>query len=257
MGSFLVNLMISIKTKEEIKIMAEGGKILAKIMKELVKKVKPGVTTKELDRVAEILIFKSDGRCSFKGYQSFPACLCTSINKEIVHSAPSGRRLKDGDIVSLDLGIFYKGFHSDMAITLPVGKINSESTRLIRVTKKALKRGIKKTRPGNTIGDIGNTIQRYVESQEFNVVRSLCGHGIGKELHEDPQVLNYGKRRTGPKIVEGMTFCLEPMVTVGDWTLKKTKDGYGFETVDGSLSCHFEHTIVVTKTGCKILTRHL
>lgn len=246
--------MITIKSPEEIKIMAEGGKILAKIMKELEKEVRPGITTKELDRLAESLILKYGGKCSFKGYEGFPACLCTSINKEIVHVIPSDRVLKEGDIISLDLGIFYKGFHTDMAITLPVGKVDPEALRLIRVTKKALKRGLKKVRPGNTFGDIGNTIQRYVESQGFNVVRELCGHGIGKELHEEPKILNYGKRKGGPEIKEGMTFCLEPMVTVGNWKLKKAKDGFGYETQDGSLSCHFEHTIAVTKNGYQILT---
>ncbi len=246
--------MISIKTPEEIKIMAEGGKILAGIMKELEKLIKPGIATKELNKVAQNLVFESKAKCSFKNYQGFPACLCTSVNKEIVHIAPSDRVLREGDIISLDLGIFYKGFHTDMAITLPVGNITPEAQRLIRVTKKALKRGIKKVRPGNTFGDIGNTIQRYVESQGFNVVRDLCGHGIGKELHEDPKILNYGKRKTGPELKEGMTFCLEPMITVGDWKIKKTKDGHGYETADGSLSAHFEHTVAVTKDGVEILT---
>jgi len=246
--------MITIKTPEEIKIMAEGGKILAKIIKELEKRVKPGVETQELDRLAESLIFKSGGECSFKNYQSFPACLCTSINEEIVHAVPSARRLKEGDILSLDWGIFYKGFHADMAVTLPVGKISPEVQRLIRVTKKALKRGINKVKPGNTFGDISNTIQRYVESQGFKVVRELCGHGIGRELHQEPQILNYGKRRTGSKIKEGMVFCLEPMVTVGDWRIKKGKDGQVFETADGSLSAHFEHMMAVTKDGAKVLT---
>jgi len=237
-----------------MKIMAEGGKILAKIMRELEKKVEPGITTKELDGLAESLVLKSKAKCSFKGYESFPTCLCTSINEVIVHGLPSNYKLKKGDIISLDLGVFYKGFHSDMAVTLPVGKIEPERARLIKVTKKALKRGIKKARIGNTFGDISNTIQRYVESQGFNVVRDLCGHGIGKKLHEDPQILNYGKRRTGPKIKEGMVFCLEPMVTIGDWKIKKSKDGYGFETKDNSLSAHFEHTVAVTKTGCQLLT---
>ena len=234
--------------------MAEGGKILAKIMKELEKRVKPGVETQELDRLAESLILKSGAKCSFKGYQGFPACLCTSINEEIVHAVPSARRLKEGDILSLDLGIFYKGFHADMAVTLPVGKISPEVQRLIRVTKKALKRGINKAKPGNTFGDISNTIQRCVESQGFKVVRELCGHGIGRELHQEPQILNYGKRRTGPKIKEGMVFCLEPMVIVGDRHIKKGKDGQVFETADGSLSAHFEHMMAVTKDGAKVLT---
>ena len=246
--------MIPIKTKKEIEIMAEGGKILAKIMKELEKKVRPGITTKELDRLAESLILKSGGKCSFKGYEGFPTCLCTSINEEIVHAVPSSRVIIEGDIISLDLGLFYKGYHTDMAVTLPVGKVNPEVLRLIRATKKALKRGIKKIRPGNKIGDIGNTIQRYVESQGFNIVRELCGHGIGKEIHEEPQILNYGKRHKGFEIKEGMVLCLEPMVTIGDWGIKKSKDGHGFETQDGSLSCHFEHTIAVIKGGAKILT---
>lgn len=244
--------------------MSEGGKILAKIIKELVKKVKPGITTKELDRLAEGLIFsvkggsasggKSTIRCSFKGYQNYPACLCTSINEEIVHAVPSGRKLKGGDILSLDLGIFYKGYHTDMATTLPVGKISFATKKLVEVTKSALKIGIEEVKIGNTFGDISNAIQKYVESHGFNVVRELCGHGIGKELHEDPEILNYGDFHTGEKIKEGMVFCLEPMVTVGDFKIKKSKDGYGYEIADGSLSAHFEHTIAVTKTGCHILT---
>jgi len=254
--------MIQTKTPKEIEIMAEGGKILASIMKELEKKVRPGITTKELDGVAETLIScppkpwaKVDKiQCSFKGHESFPACLCTSINEEIVHAVPSSRILKEGDILSLDLGIQWKGFHTDMAVTVPVGKIDPEVQRLIRITKKALKRGLKKIRPGNTFGDIGNTIQRYVEGQGFNVVRDLCGHGIGKELHEEPKILNYGKRKTGPEIKEGMVFCLEPMVTVGDWKIKKTADGYGYQTEDSSLSAHFEHAVAVTENGAKILT---
>ena len=246
--------MIGIKSKDEIEIMAEGGRFLAKITQEISKKVKPGIATKELNRAAEALVLKYGGQCSFKGYEGFPSCLCTSINEEVVHSLPSERILKEGDIISLDLGIFYKGLHTDIAVTLPVGKVLPETLRLIRVTKKALKRGIKKIRPGNNIGDISNTIQRYVESQGFNVVRDLCGHGIGKELHEEPKILNYGKRKTGEKIKEGMVFCLEPMVTMGDWHIKKSKDGFGYQTADGSLSCHFEHTIAVTNNGFKVLT---
>jgi methionyl aminopeptidase len=255
--------MIEIKTPQEIEIMAEGGKILAKIMKELEKRIKPGITTMELEKLAESLILKSGGKCSFKGYKSkdgesvrpYPFCLCTSVNEEIVHVPPSTRVLKEGDILKIDIGMFYKGFHTDMAITVPIGKVSFEAQRLIRVTKKALKLAIKKVRPGNTFGDIGNTIQRYVESQGFNVVRELCGHGIGRELHEDPQILNYAKRKTGEKIKEGMVFCIEPMVTAGDWHLKRTEDGFGYKTVDGSLTAHFEHTIAVTKKGAKVLTQ--
>jgi methionyl aminopeptidase len=254
--------MIKIKTPQEIEIMAEGGRILAKIMNELKKRVRPGIATMELEELAESLILKAGGKCSFKGYKSkdgesirpYPYCLCTSVNEEIVHVPPSERVLKEGDVLKIDIGILYKGFHTDMAITVPVGKVSFEAQRLIRVTKKALKLAIKKAKPGNTFGDIGNTIQRYVESQGFNVVRELCGHGIGRELHEEPQILNYGKRKTGEKIKEGMVFCIEPMVTAGDWHLKRTKDGFGYQTVDGSLTAHFEHTIAVTKNGGRVLT---
>ena len=258
--------MINIKVAEEIEIMAEGGKILAKIMKELEKQVRPGITTKELDKVAEDLILKSGGKCSFKGYQGFPTCLCASINEEIVHAVPSERKLKEGDIISLDLGILYKGFHTDMAVTLPVRIVNPEVQRLIDVTKKALEIGIEKVKPGNYIGDISKTIQKYVEKEGFNVVRELCGHGIGRKLHEAPQILNSVsfdevtvdkvkyQEDAKIKLKEGMVLCLEPMVTVGDWRIKKSKDGFGYETKDGSLSCHFEHTIAVTENGAKILT---
>ena len=252
--------MISIKTKKEIEIMREGGRILSGVMEELVKKVQPGVSTEELDRVAETLIFKSGTTPAFKGYQGFPATLCASVNHQIVHAVPSDYKLKKGDILSLDLGIKYKGFFADMALTIPVrdrvsDSFEPEKLRLIRVTKKALKLAIKKARAGNTIGDIGNTIQRYVESQGFNVVRELCGHGIGKELHEEPQILNYGKRHKGEKIKEGMTFCIEPMVTVGDWHIKKSPDGFGYETRDGSLSCHFEATVAIEEKGAILLTK--
>jgi methionyl aminopeptidase len=254
--------MIEIKTPQEIEIMAEGGRILAKIMKELKKRVRPGITTMELEKLAESLILKAGGKCSFKGYKSkdgesarpYPFCLCTSVNEEIVHVPPSNRVLKEGDVLKIDLGIFYKGFHTDMAITVPVGKVSFEAQRLIRVTKKALKLAIKKARPGNTFGDIGNTIQRYVESQGFNIVRELCGHGIGRELHDEPKILNYGKRKSGEKIKEGMVFCIEPMVTMGDWHLKRTKDGFGYQTVDGSLTAHFEHTVAVESNGARVLT---
>lgn len=258
--------MIMIKNPEEIEIMAEGGKILAGIMKELKKQVKPGTTTKTLDRLAESLILKSKGKCSFKGYQSYPACLCVSINEEIVHAVPSERKLKEGDIVSLDLGIQYKGFHTDMAMTLPVGKINPEIQRLIDVTEKSLETGIKEVKAGKRIGDISRAIQKYVEGDGFNVVRELCGHGIGRDLHEDPQILNSVSfdRITADKVKfagdgsvkirEGMVLCLEPMVTVGNWHIKKNKDGFGYQTKDGLLSCHFEHTVAVTKDGCRVLT---
>jgi len=248
--------MVKIKSAAEIKIMAEGGRILAGIIKKLIKETKPGVSTQQLNDLAEELILKSGGQCSFKGYQNYPACLCVSLNEEIVHGLPSSQRIiKSGDLVSLDLGIFYQGYHTDMAVTLPIGRVTPVAQRLIQVTQEALRRGIEKIKPGAHLGDIGQAIQEYVESQGFNVVRELCGHGIGQELHEDPQVLNYGEKGTGLELKEGMVLCVEPMVTVGNWRIKKTKDGYGFKTIDNSLSCHFEHTIAVVKKGYQILTK--
>lgn len=247
--------MIPIKTLKEIEIMKEGGKILAVIMEELKGMVRPGIATKDLDRAAEALVLKYKAEPAFKGYQGFPATLCTSVNNVLVHGVPSDYVLQEGDIVGLDLGIKFKDFYADMAVTLPVGKVDFETLRLIRVAKKVLKLAIKKARPGNTIGDIGNTVQRYVEYQGFNVVRDLCGHGIGRTLHEDPQIANYGKRRSGQEIKEGMTLCLEPMVVMGDWKLKKSNDGFGYETQDGSLACHFETTVAITKNGSRILTK--
>jgi len=246
--------MIIIKTEEEIKIIAEGGKILATVIKELEKMAKPGVTTLELDRAAEALILSMGGKPGFKNYGGFPYSLCVSVNEDIVHGYPSNYALKDGDIISLDLGVVYKGFNTDMAITVPVGNVSFEAKRLINVAKKSLRLGIKKAKVGNTIGDIGNTIQRFVEDQGFGVVRELCGHGIGKKLHEDPQIPNYGKRGSGDKIVEGMVICIEPMVTMGDYNIKKSKDGYGYATKDNSLAAHFEHTIAITKKGSRVLT---
>lgn len=255
--------MIHLKTPKEIEIMRESGKILATIMNELKNNVKPGISTQELEKLAQELVFKYNSKCSFKGYKSsavelvdlYPACLCTCVNEEIVHAVPSDRILKEGDILSLDMGVYYQGFHSDMAITIPVGNIKPEAQRLIKVTKKALKRGISNCKIGNTFGDIGNAIQRYVESQGFEVVKDLCGHGIGKNIHEEPQILNYGKRKTGPKITEGMVFCLEPMVVTGNPAIRKSKDGFGYLTLDNSLSAHFEHTVAMTAKGCQVLTK--
>lgn len=247
--------MVPIKSEKEIQIMAEGGEILAKVMKELEGKVSPGIGTDELGRAAEALIFSFGGECSFKGYQGYPSCLCASVNEEIVHAVPSERKLKEGDIISLDLGVKWKGFHTDMAVTLPVGEIDEKTQKLIEVTRESLEAGIRELKPGVRIGDIERAIQERVEKDGFNVVRDLCGHGIGRDIHEPPQILNYGKRGTGLEIKEGMVICLEPMVVAGDWRLKRSKDGFGYETRDGSLSAHFEHTIAVTKDGPKILTK--
>jgi len=235
--------------------MTAGGKILAGIMQELEKRVRPGVTTQELDRLAESLIFKSGGECSFKGHEGFPNCLCASVNNVVVHGVPSDRVLKEGDVVSLDIGLFYQGFHHDMARTFAVGKISPEAQRLLAVTKEALAAALREVKPGNHFGDIEATTQSFVESRGFSVVRQLCGHGIGHELHEEPQIMNFGQKGTGETIKEGMVFCIEPMVTAGNWKLKLSTDGFGYGTVDGSLTCHFEDTIAVTPKGYLVLTK--
>jgi methionyl aminopeptidase len=249
--------MISIKKEKEIKIMAEAARILAAVMKEVEKKVAPAVTTGSLNKVAKDLVLKLGAKPSFENHMGFPATLCTSVNEVIVHGIPGGIKLKEGDIISLDLGALYKGYHSDMAITVPVGKVLPEAARLIRVAKEALEIGIKEVKPGKKFSAIGRAIQEYVEKEKFGVVRELCGHGIGKELHEDPQILNYIKKGEGEETIrEGMVFCIEPMITIGDWRVKRAKDGYGYETKDGSLAAHFEHTIAVTKNGSRILTEY-
>jgi methionyl aminopeptidase len=246
--------MIITKTSDEISIMAEGGKILAEVLKKIAEMAKPGITTLELDKASESLILSLEAKPAFKGYESFPYSLCASVNDIIVHGFPSNYKLKEGDIVGLDLGVLYKGYNTDMAVTVAVGDISYEAKRMLDVGKKALRIGIKKVRHGVTTGDIGNTIQRYIEGQGYGVVRDLCGHGIGKSVHEDPKVPNYGQRHKGIELKEGMVICIEPMLTMGDYKVKKAKDGYGLATNDGSLSAHFEHTVAITKDGCKILT---
>ncbi|MSU60506.1 MAG: type I methionyl aminopeptidase [Candidatus Staskawiczbacteria bacterium] len=243
-----------IKTPEEIKVMAEGGKILATVLKEIEKMAVAGITTLELDRAAEALILEHGAKPAFKGYEGFPYSLCASVNDVIVHGYPSDYKLKDGDIVGLDLGVLWKGYNTDMAVTVAVGEIDYETKRLINVTKTALRMGIKKARAGVTTGDIGNTIQRYIEDQGFGIVRDLCGHGIGKNVHEDPQVPNYGQRHKGTKLEAGMVICIEPMITMGSHVIKRAKDGYGFATKDGSLAAHFEHTLSIGNDGARVLT---
>lgn len=234
--------------------MREGGKILAKVLQKVARTVKPGITTQELDRLAKELVLKYGGRPSFEGYEGYPAGLCTSVNEEIVHGIPSIRKLKSRDIIGLDLGVLYKGYYTDSAITVPVGKVSAEVLRLIEVTKEALKIGIEKVKAGNHIGDISAAIGDYVESQGFSVVRNLVGHGVGKDVHEDPQIPNYGKPGTGPKIKVGMTLALEPMVVIGSWQTQQAQDGWTFITKDKSFAAHFEHTVAVTKKAPRILT---
>ena len=257
--------MIRIYKENEIEILRQSGKILSKVMDELKKEVKPGITTKYLDKVAEELIFSLDAKPSFKGFNGFPAALCTSINEEIVHAIPSQRKLKLGDILSLDLGVRFKGYCTDMAITVPV--LNPSGTdlavldasgrikKLLWVTEEALGLGIEEAKPGNHLEDIGYAIQHYVEKQGFGIVRELVGHGVGKEVHEEPEVPNYGHLGKGPELKQGMVLAIEPMVTVGDWHIKKSQDGSAYKTVDNSLSCHFEHTIIISKKCPEILTK--
>ena len=267
--------MINIKTEKEILVMADGGKILANILKELTKSVKPGITTKELDKLARELVFKFGVKPAFLNYGGFPAVLCTSVNEEIVHGVPSERKLKEGDVLKLDMGVMHKGFNTDSAVTVLVGNssikkfqrlLGSESRskasgdysrklKLLSVTKKSLEIGIKEARIGNRVGDIGFAIQKYVEGEGLNLVRDLVGHGIGRELHEDPQVPNYGKSGTGEKLKEGMVIAIEPMVVAGDWKIKDGDDGFTFKTKDGSLSAHFEHTVAIMEKGALVLTR--
>lgn len=241
--------------------MREGGNILAKILKKLTKAVKPGVTTKYLDKLAEELVFKFGARSSFLNYNGYPAVLCTSINNEIVHGVPSDRKLQKGDLLKLDMGVLWKGFHTDSAVTVLVGgglSLNKNillKKKLIKVTSEALAIGIKQARSGTTIGDVGSAIQKYVEKAGFNLVRDLVGHGIGRELHEPPQVPNYGKAGEGEKLEPGMVIAIEPMVVSGDWKTKEGPDRFVFQTKDGGLAAHFEHTIAITEKGPLVLTR--
>ena len=246
--------MILIKTPEEIQRIRESSFILANLMKELSGMIEPGVVTKDLDSFAEDIILKAGAKPGFKGYNNFPATLCISINNEIVHGIPSERVLKEGDIVSIDCGVFHNNFNSDMAITLPVGEIDPEIKRLIKSTRKALKRGIKKSKVGNTFGDVSNSIQRYIEGQGFGIVKNLCGHGIGRDLHEDPEILNYGKRGAGADIKEGMCFCLEPMLSIGMSGEKEQDKNNVYRTKDGSLSAHSEHLIAIVNGKPEVLT---
>ncbi|MDX1607627.1 MAG: type I methionyl aminopeptidase [Candidatus Spechtbacterales bacterium] len=244
-----------IKSKKDIEKMRESGKIAASILNELRDAAKPGISTKELDMLAEKLIEKHKVKPAFKGYDGFPGVVCTSVNDIIVHGIPTDEPLREGDILGLDFGVIYKGWYSDTAITIPIGDISHEARRLIRVTKKALRLGIKKAKPGNTTGDIGNTIQRYVEDEDYKIVKSLVGHGIGKKLHEDPQVPNWGKRHTGVVLEEGMVIAIEPMVIGGgSEVVELAPDKFSFKSKSGGLTAHFEHTIAITAEGPEILT---
>ena len=249
--------MIQLKSGREIDLMAMGGKILHATMETLRAAVRPGISTGELDEIAEQFIRSQDGALpAFKGLYGFPGSICTSVNSEIVHGIPSRKRvLKEGDIVSLDVGVGYKGYFTDSAVTVPVGKIDDAAQRLLDVTKESLAAGIAAATPGNHIGDIGFAVQTVVERAGYSVVRDLVGHGIGVEFHEDPQVPNYGKPKRREKLVPGLTLAIEPMVNVGGPATKTLADRWTIVTLDGTLSAHFEHTVAITESGARVLTR--
>lgn len=247
--------MIHLKSKEEIELMRKSNRLVAKLLDRLSKMVRPGITTAELDSAAEEFILKNSGIPTFKGYAGYPACICTSVNNEVVHSIPGNRILQDGDIISIDAGIKLNGFCGDSTITVPVGNISKEAQKLLRVTAKALEVGIAVAVPGNRVGDIGNAIQTYVEGQGFSIVRDFVGHGIGREMHEEPQVPHFGRRGTGPLLQEGMVIAIEPMVNAGTHRLKILNDGWTAVTVDDKWSAQFEHSVAITAKGPDVLSK--
>jgi len=249
--------MITIKSPREIETMARAGHIVAETLELMRRTVRPGISTAELDTVAEEFIRSHPGaRPSFKGLYGFPKTLCTSINEEIVHGIPSSRRvLREGNLVSIDVGVQLDGLHADSATTIPVGEVSPEATRLLQVTQHCLEVGIAEARAGNHVGDIGHAVQQVAESAGFGVVRELVGHGIGTQFHEEPQVPNHGHPRRGPRLLEGMTIAIEPMITAGHYTTRTLPDKWTVVTADGSLSAHFEHTVAITTGEPRILTR--
>jgi methionyl aminopeptidase len=246
---------IIVKTIQEIAIMREAGRIVAAVLAALTRAIAPGMTTRELDAIAVRELKRHGAAASFKGYRGFPASICVSINDEVVHGIPGERLLQEGDIVSLDFGAYYRGFHGDAAVTVGVGNISLESRNLIEVTEGALRAGIAAARQGARLGDISAAIQFHVESRGFSVVREYVGHGIGRDMHEEPQIPNFGPPGQGPLLQNGMTIALEPMVNAGDWRTKVNADKWTVVTADGSLSAHFENTIVIDGAEPKILTQ--
>lgn len=249
--------MVTLKSAREIDTMARAGAIVAGVHALMARILEPGMTTEDLDRQAEAFIRSHPGaRPSFKGLYGFPKTLCTSINEEIVHGIPSRKRvLREGSIVSVDVGVFLEGLHADAAVTLGVGAVAPETSRLLAVTQDCLAAGIAAATLGNHIGDIGHAVQQVAEAAGFGVVRELVGHGIGEKFHEEPQVPNHGVPKRGPRLVEGMTLAIEPMITAGHYATRTLADRWTVVTADGSLSAHFEHTVAVTRDGPRILTR--
>ena len=246
--------MIILKSPREIELMHEAGAIAYEVHQALAKAVQPGVTTGELDALAESLIRKAGGIPTFKGYSGFPASICASVNEEVVHGIPGKRKLQEGDVIAIDLGVTYKGFVGDTAYTHPVGKISAEAQKLLDVTRVSLEKAIEQCYPGKRLGDIGHAVQSYAEAHGLGVVRDFVGHGVGATMHEDPQVPNFGTPGTGKELRSGMVIAIEPMVNAGTWEVKVLKDKWTVVTADRRYSAHFEHTVAITDNGPVILT---
>ena len=246
--------MIHCRTRDEIEKMRRSGRVVREILTELGGMIKPGVTALDLEEVAEKRIREADGIPAFKGYRGYPNCLCASVNEQIIHGIPSSRQFREGDIVSLDLGVVFDGYYGDSAVTIPVGKIPEPVQKLVRVTEESLNLAVEKVRVGNRLGDISATVQQHAEQNGFSVVREFVGHGIGTQLHEDPQIPNFGKPGRGPELREGMVFAIEPMVNQGKSAVRVLPDQWTTVTVDGGFSAHFEHMVAVTAQGPDVLT---
>jgi methionyl aminopeptidase len=246
--------MVVCRTKEEIEKIRRAGRIVAEVLRDLREMAQPGVTTRELDRYAEAKIRARGGIPTFKGYRGFPASICTSINEEVVHGIPSDRKLCAGDIVGIDCGVTLDGYVADAAITVPVGEVSEEVQRLLRVTEEALYRAIEQARVGNRLYDISYAVQSYAEAHGYSVVRDFCGHGVGRQMHEDPQVPNFGTPGRGLRLRPGLVLAIEPMLNMGTYEVEIADDGWTVRTVDRKLSAHFEHTIAITERGPIILT---
>jgi methionyl aminopeptidase len=247
--------MITIKSNREIELMKQAGRIVAETHNILEKAIRPGITTNELDHIAEQYIHSQDAIPSFKGYSGFPASICASVNEQVVHGIPGLNKLKDGDIISIDIGAIYKGYHGDAAKTYIVGSVSEEAKRLIKVTQESFYEGIKYAIEGNRLSDISAAIQQYVEKHGYSVVREFVGHGIGRQMHEEPQIPNYGNPGRGPRLRAGMTLAIEPMVNAGTHQVRILSNNWTVVTVDGKLSSHYENTILITKEQPEILTK--
>lgn len=243
------------KSDAEIEVMAAAGRVLAACLEELTVAARPGITTRELDELAEAFIREHGGEPSFKGYRGFPGSICASPNDMVVHGIPGAYRVRDGDLLSIDVGVTLDGFVTDSAVTVAVGDVDDDAKRLLHTTRDSLEAAIRQCRQGRRLGDVSHAVQEVVERAGFNVVRSLVGHGVGREMHEDPQIPNYGEPGRGPRLQAGMVLAIEPMVNMGDHEVVVAPDGWAIHTADHSLSAHFEHTVAITKRGPRVLTR--